>query len=212
MSTGGIVSTRLRRVCKSLVGHLTGGLGAVAVLAPALERFPAAMPQLLPPIGGVLNKPMAEKGSRPANTRRQTIAAARCDRHRSFPVNSLILYGFRKQVFRSQICFSPGLFPGILICNLVLIMNRYLSVAKKLKNGIFKGRAEICAASKQAFWPAFDASHHPVWHLWRQFSTPTEPLIVCSPLTPDCRFCLRETHLSGPCQSNSPARLCLPAV
>ena len=75
MSTGGM-SRRLVNFAGSLVGHLTGGLGAVAILGSSFfAALSGSNAATVAAIGGVMNAPMEEKGYRPQYTA-ATIAAA----------------------------------------------------------------------------------------------------------------------------------------
>lgn len=152
MSTGGM-SRRLVNFAQSLVGHLSGGLGAVAILA---STFFAAMSgsnaATVAAIGGVMNDSMTEKGYRPAFIA-ATVAAAGVTGMIIPPSILLILYGVVTGVSISDL-FLAGFLPGIVICISMLILNWFLTRREPAIVKIpFQGAGEIKKTFKQAFWP-----------------------------------------------------------
>nr|WP_306266972.1 TRAP transporter large permease [Pararhizobium sp. IMCC3301] len=151
MSTGGM-SRRLVDFAYSLVGHLTGGLGAVAILGSSFfAALSGSNAATVAAIGGVMNQPMEEKGYRPQYTA-ATIAAAGVTGMIIPPSILLILYGVVTGVSIADL-FLAGLFPGILICVSLLLLNRYLSGREAIERTDFQGASEIWRSFKRAFWP-----------------------------------------------------------
>lgn len=194
MSTGGM-SQRLVAFANSLVGHFTGGLGAVAVLGSSFfAALSGSNAATVAAIGGVLNKPMAEKGYRPQYTA-ATIAAAGVTGMIIPPSILLILYGFVTGVSIADL-FLAGLLPGILICISLLFMNRYLSGREGIERTEFQGRGEIWRSFKQAFWPLL----MPVIILsgiYGGIFTPTEAAIVAALYGLIVGFSYRELTYQG---------------
>lgn len=151
MSTGGM-SRRLVGFAASLVGHLTGGLGAVAILGSSFfAALSGSNAATVAAIGGVMNEPMAEKGYRPQYTA-ATIAAAGVTGMIIPPSILLILYGVVTGVSIPDL-FLAGMAPGILICISMLILNRFLAAREGVERDEFKGAPEIWRSFKHAFWP-----------------------------------------------------------
>ncbi|MEH6728422.1 MAG: TRAP transporter large permease, partial [Hyphomicrobiales bacterium] len=179
----------------SLVGHFTGGLGAVAVLGSSFfAALSGSNAATVAAIGGVLNKPMAEKGYRPQYTA-ATIAAAGVTGMIIPPSILLILYGFVTGVSIADL-FLAGLLPGILICISLLFMNRYLSGREGIERTEFQGRGEIWRSFKQAFWPLL----MPVIILsgiYGGIFTPTEAAIVAALYGLIVGFAYRELTYQG---------------
>lgn len=151
MSTGGM-SRRLVGFAGSLVGHLTGGLGAVAILGSSFfAALSGSNAATVAAIGGVMNAPMAEKGYRPSYTA-ATIAAAGVTGMIIPPSILLILYGVVTGVSIADL-FLAGLVPGIVICISLLILNRFLAAREGIGLEPFQGYQAIWASFKAAFWP-----------------------------------------------------------
>ncbi|MBW8637268.1 TRAP transporter large permease [Hoeflea sp. WL0058] len=151
MSTGGM-SRRLVGFAASLVGHLTGGLGAVAILGSSFfAALSGSNAATVAAIGGVMNQPMEEKGYRPQHTA-ATIAAAGVTGMIIPPSILLILFGVVTGVSIADL-FLAGLAPGILICVSMLILNRFLAVREGVEKTEFQGSTEIWRSFKAAFWP-----------------------------------------------------------
>ncbi|MCW2305961.1 TRAP transporter large permease [Rhodobium gokarnense] len=151
MSTGGM-SRRLVGFAGALVGHLTGGLGAVAILGSSFfAALSGSNAATVAAIGGVMNEPMAEKGYRPSYTA-ATIAAAGVTGMIIPPSILLILYGVVTGVSIADL-FLAGLLPGILICISLLILNRILAGRLGIERAPFEGAAGIWESFKAAFWP-----------------------------------------------------------
>ena len=152
MSTGGM-SRRLVNFAQALVGHLSGGLGAVAILASSFfAALSGSNAATVAAIGGVMNEPMAEKGYRPAFIA-ATIAAAGVTGMIIPPSILLILYGVVTGVSISDL-FLAGFLPGIVICISLLILNVFLTCREPtIEKALFKGGAEIRKSFQEAFWP-----------------------------------------------------------
>lgn len=151
MSTGGM-SRRLVNFAGSLVGHLTGGLGAVAILGSSFfAALSGSNAATVAAIGGVMNAPMEEKGYRPQYTA-ATIAAAGVTGMIIPPSILLILYGVVTGVSIADL-FLAGMLPGILICLSMLSLNWFLARREGIERTEFQGTAEIWASFKTAFWP-----------------------------------------------------------
>ena len=151
MSIGGM-SRRLVGFAGALVGHMRGGLGAVAVVSSgffaALSGSNAAT---VAAIGGVMNAPMEERGYRPSYTA-ATIAAAGVPGMIIPPSILMILYGVVTGVSIGDL-FIAGFLPGILICLSILATNWYLSRYENVEASDFAGLRNIYDSFKQAFWP-----------------------------------------------------------
>lgn len=151
MSTGGM-SRRLVGFASSLVSHLTGGLGAVAILSSSFfAALSGSNAATVAAIGGVMNQPMEEKGYPPQYTA-ATIAASGVTGMIIPPSILLILYGVVTGASIADL-FLAGMVPGILICISLLVLNRFLSAGLDIEKGQFQGRGEIWRSFKQAFWP-----------------------------------------------------------
>lgn len=152
MSTGGM-SRRLVNFASALVGHLSGGLGAVAILASSFfAALSGSNAATVAAIGGVMNDPMTEKGYRPAFIA-ATIAAAGVTGMIIPPSILLILYGVVTGVSISDL-FLAGFLPGIVICISMLILNWFLTKREPSIEKIpFQGSGEIWRTFKSAFWP-----------------------------------------------------------
>ncbi|MDD9725396.1 TRAP transporter large permease [Roseovarius sp. SK2] len=152
MSTGGM-SRRLVNFAQSLVGHMSGGLGAVAILASSFfAALSGSNAATVAAIGGVMNDPMTEKGYRPAFIA-ATIAAAGVTGMIIPPSILLILYGVVTGVSISDL-FLAGFLPGVLICISMLILN-YLMTKREtqIEKVSFEGGGAVLASFKSAFWP-----------------------------------------------------------
>jgi len=151
MSTGGM-SRRLVDFADALVGHLRGGLGAVAILASSFfAALSGSNAATVAAIGGVMNKPMAEKGYSPAYTA-STIAAAGVTGMIIPPSILLILYGVVTGVSITEL-FIAGILPGALICISLLAMNWFLIRHESVPQEPFQGAGRIWITFRAAFWP-----------------------------------------------------------
>jgi len=151
MSTGGM-SRRLVDFADALVGHLRGGLGAVAILASSFfAALSGSNAATVAAIGGVMNKPMAEKGYSPAYTA-STIAAAGVTGMIIPPSILLILYGVVTGVSITDL-FIAGIVPGVLICISLLAMNWFLIRRENVPQEPFQGAGRIWITFRAAFWP-----------------------------------------------------------
>ena len=152
MSTGGM-SRRLVDFAGALVGHFTGGLGAVAILSSSFfAALSGSNAATVAAIGGVMNAPMAEKGYRPAFTA-ATIAAAGVTGMIIPPSILLIPYGVVTGVSIADL-FLAGLGPGILICLSLLAANWFLARKEDgIEKAPYAGAGEILSTFKAAFWP-----------------------------------------------------------
>ncbi len=151
MSTGGM-SRRLVDFADALVGHLRGGLGAVAILASSFfAALSGSNAATVAAIGGVMNKPMAEKGYSPAYTA-STIAAAGVTGMIIPPSILLILYGVVTGVSITDL-FIAGIVPGVLICISLLAMNWFLIRRESVPQEPFQGAGRIWITFRAAFWP-----------------------------------------------------------
>ncbi|GAB5374334.1 MAG: TRAP transporter large permease [Acuticoccus sp.] len=151
MSMGGM-SRRLVGFASALVGHLTGGLGAVAILSSSFfAALSGSNAATVAAIGGVMNKPMAEKGYPPSYTA-ATIAAAGVTGMIIPPSILLILYGVVTGVSIADL-FLAGIVPGVLICVSLLVLNRVLTGRMGIEKVPAAGRAQIWQSFREAFWP-----------------------------------------------------------
>lgn len=151
MSTGGM-SRRLVGFAGALVGHLTGGLGAVAILASSFfAALSGSNAATVAAIGGVMNRPMEEEGYPPQYTA-ATIAAAGVTGMIIPPSILLILYGVVTGVSIADL-FLAGLVPGVLICVSMLVLNRYMTGREGIEKSVFQGAEGIWRSFKAAFWP-----------------------------------------------------------
>lgn len=151
MSTGGM-SRRLVDFADALVGHFRGGLGAVAILASSFfAALSGSNAATVAAIGGVMNKPMAEKGYTSAYTA-STIAAAGVTGMIIPPSILLILYGVVTGVSISDL-FIAGILPGVLICASLLAMNWFLVRRENVALQSFQGTGHIWTTFRAAFWP-----------------------------------------------------------
>ena len=152
MSTGGM-SRRLVNFASSLVGHFTGGLGSVAILASSFfAALSGSNAATVAAIGGVMNDPMAEKGYRPAFTA-SIIAAAGVTGMIIPPSILLILYGVVTGVSIADL-FLAGFLPGMLICVSLLLLNLFLTKREPtIEKAPYQGGQKIKETLKEAFWP-----------------------------------------------------------
>ncbi len=151
MSIGGM-SRRLVGFASALVGHLTGGLGAVAILSSSFfAALSGSNAATVAAIGGVMNQPMAEKGYRPSYTA-ATIAAAGVTGMIIPPSILLILYGVVTGVSIADL-FLAGILPGIVICISLLVANRIMTARMGIARLPRSGGAAILRSFREAFWP-----------------------------------------------------------
>ena len=151
MSTGGM-SRRLVDFAASLVGHLRGGLGAVAILGSSFfAALSGSNAATVAAIGGVMNEPMKEKGYRPQYTA-ATIAAAGVTGMIIPPSILLILYGVVTGVSIADL-FLAGIGPGVVICTSLLLLNWVNARRQAIARTPFLGASEIARSFKAAFWP-----------------------------------------------------------
>ncbi|POF34608.1 TRAP transporter large permease [Roseibium marinum] len=151
MSTGGM-SRRLVNFAGSLVGHLTGGLGAVAILGSSFfAALSGSNAATVAAIGGVMNGPMEEKGYRPQYTA-ATIAAAGVTGMIIPPSILLILYGVVSGVSIADL-FLAGMAPGIVICISMLALNWFLTRRDGIEKTEFQGLPGIWDSFRAAFLP-----------------------------------------------------------
>ena len=151
MSIGGM-SRRLVGFASALVGHLTGGLGAVAILSSSFfAALSGSNAATVAAIGGVMNGPMAEQGYRPSYTA-ATIAAAGVTGMIIPPSILLILYGVVTGVSIADL-FLAGFLPGVVICVSLLILNRILTARMGIARVPAASPPEIWHAFRQALWP-----------------------------------------------------------
>jgi len=151
MSTGGM-SRRLVNFAGSLVGHLTGGLGAVAILGSSFfAALSGSNAATVAAIGGVMNAPMEEKGYRPQYTA-AAIAAAGVTGMIIPPSILLILYGVVTGVSIADL-FLAGLAPGIVICLSMLALNWFMTRREGIEKTEFKGLPGIWDSFRAAFLP-----------------------------------------------------------
>lgn len=194
MSTGGM-SRRLVGFAGALVGHLTGGLGAVAILASSFfAALSGSNAATVAAIGGVMNQPMEEKGY-PKSYTAATIAAAGVTGMIIPPSILLILYGVVTGVSIADL-FLAGLVPGILICVSMLLLNRYMTRRGGVEKTEFQGSQEIWRSFKAAFWPLL----MPVIILSGIYGgvfTPTEAAVVAVLYGLVVGFAYRELTWSG---------------
>ncbi|PVB63155.1 TRAP transporter large permease [Labrenzia sp. 011] len=151
MSTGGM-SRRLVNFAGSLVGHLTGGLGAVAILGSSFfAALSGSNAATVAAIGGVMNGPMEEKGYRPQYTA-ATIAAAGVTGMIIPPSILLILYGVVTGVSIADL-FLAGMVPGIVICASMLALNWFITRREGIEKTEFQGLPGIWDSFRAAFLP-----------------------------------------------------------
>lgn len=151
MSTGGM-SRRLVNFAGSLVGHLTGGLGAVAILGSSFfAALSGSNAATVAAIGGVMNAPMEEKGYRPQYTA-AAIAAAGVTGMIIPPSILLILYGVVTGVSIADL-FLAGLAPGIVICLSMLALNWFMTRREGIEKTEFQGLPGIWDSFRAAFLP-----------------------------------------------------------
>ena len=151
MSTGGM-SRRLVNFAGSLVGHLTGGLGAVAILGSSFfAALSGSNAATVAAIGGVMNAPMEEKGYRPQYTA-AAIAAAGVTGMIIPPSILLILYGVVTGVSIADL-FLAGLAPGIVICLSMLVLNWFMTRREGIEKTEFQGLTGIWDSFRAAFLP-----------------------------------------------------------
>lgn len=151
MSTGGM-SRRLVDFADALVGHFRGGLGAVAILASSFfAALSGSNAATVAAIGGIMNRPMSDKGYRPAYTA-ATIAAAGVTGMIIPPSILLILYGVITGVSIADL-FIAGILPGIMICISLLLVNWFLVRNESIVQQSYQGPGRIWTTFRSAFWP-----------------------------------------------------------
>ncbi|WP_319529906.1 TRAP transporter large permease [uncultured Cohaesibacter sp.] len=151
MSTGGM-SRRLVNFAGALVGHLTGGLGAVAILGSSFfAALSGSNAATVAAIGGIMNQPMEEKGYKPHYTA-ATIAAAGVTGMIIPPSILLILYGVVTGISIADL-FLAGLLPGIVICISMLLLNWFLCRRQHIERSEFQGLPGIWSSFKAALLP-----------------------------------------------------------
>ena len=159
MEYGGL-SRRLIDAAKAFVGHITGGLPAVALLATAVfAMLSGSGPATVAAIGGIMIPAMIREGySRPYSA--AVLATAGGVGIVIPPSIPLVIYGITTSTSIGDL-FIAGFIPGLIIVILLYLVSRY----QAKKNGFGAGTAK---ASWRERWRA----------VWRAKWTLLMPVIV----------------------------------
>ncbi|MDR3200155.1 MAG: TRAP transporter large permease [Spirochaetales bacterium] len=152
MASGG-VSKRLVNFASAFFGQVSGGLAIVATVACTFfGAVSGSAPATTAAIGGVMVKPMVEKGY-DKNFSGAVVAASGTIGLIIPPSLTMVLYGVSTGVSIGDM-FIAGVIPGILICLALMVVEFVIS----LKRG-YKGQEKFSAAQK------FTAFKDSIWAL-----------------------------------------------
>lgn len=151
LMTAGGVSKRLVRFAGSLVGHLRGGLGAMAILASAFfAALSGSNAATVAAIGAIMIPAMREKGYEEGYTA-ATVAAAGATGMVIPPSILMILYGVIAGVSIGDL-FIAGFMPGFLMALSMMLVNWYYCRSQQYQPQPWSGLGEVWHSFKEAFW------------------------------------------------------------
>lgn len=149
MEYGGL-SRRLIDVARTFVGHLTGGLAAVALLATAVfAMLSGSGPATVAAIGGIMIPSMIREGyGKPYSA--AVLATAGGAGIVIPPSIPLVIYGVTTDTSIGDL-FLAGVLPGVIVLSLLFIVSQFFA----RKNGFGKGAAKAGWAERgKALWGA----------------------------------------------------------
>ena len=181
METGGI-SRRLVKWCDYLVGRMTGGIGAVAILACMIfAALTGSGPATVAAIGSILIPSMLDRGySRKSAA--GLVAAAGALGPIIPPSIPMIMYGVTMSLSIPTM-FIGGIVPGFFIGGCLLVYNYILAKRERVSRG---GTPFSLVGFLKATWSALPALMMPIIILGGIYSgifTPTEAAAVA------CMYC-----------------------
>lgn len=150
LASGG-VSKRLVNLAQVLFGRFNGGLALVATLASTLfGAVSGSAPATTAAIGGVMLKPMEEKGY-DKHFAGAVVAASGTIGLIIPPSMTMILYGVSTNTSISDI-FMAGFLPGILMCIGLMIIEYVISCKRGFKGDDKPTWHDAWMAVRQSFW------------------------------------------------------------
>jgi C4-dicarboxylate transporter DctM subunit len=150
MASGG-VSKRLVNFASALFGQVSGGLALVATAACTFfGAVSGSAPATTAAIGGVMLKPMTEKGY-DKNFAGAVVAASGTIGLIIPPSLTMVLYGVATGVSIGDM-FIAGIIPGVLICLALMAVEFYISRRRGYRGQERVGVKEKLAAFKESSW------------------------------------------------------------
>jgi len=150
MSSGG-VSKRLVNFSASLFGHVAGGLAVVATTACTFfSAVSGSAPATTAAIGGVMLKPMAEKGY-DKNFSGAVVAASGTLGLVIPPSLTMVLYGVATGVSIGDM-FIAGIIPGILMAVVLIVVESVISRNRGYRGQGRTTNKEKMTALKESLW------------------------------------------------------------
>jgi C4-dicarboxylate transporter DctM subunit len=150
MATGG-VSKRLVNFASALLGQVTGGLALVATVACTFfGAVSGSAPATTAAIGGVMVKPMGEKGY-DKNFAGAVVAASGTIGLIIPPSLTMVLYGVATGVSIGDM-FIAGIVPGLIICCALMLVEYVISVRRGYRGQEKLNAGQKFAAFKESVW------------------------------------------------------------
>jgi C4-dicarboxylate transporter DctM subunit len=150
MATGG-VSKRLVNFAAALFGQVAGGLALVATAACTFfGAVSGSAPATTAAIGGVMIKPMTEKGYN-KNFAGAVVAASGTIGLIIPPSLTMVLYGVATGVSIGDM-FIAGIIPGVLICLALMSIEFVISLKRGYRGQQKIGLREKVKAFRESFW------------------------------------------------------------
>jgi len=177
MNTGGVTS-RIFRFAKAVVGHVSGGLGQVCVIANVIfSGMSGSAIADAAGLGQVLYKAMVDNGFQPKFAA-AIVAAAATIGPVIPPSIPFVLYGALTEVSVSKL-FLAGFIPGILMAVAMMVAIAYLAKKNNLAKAEKAGWKEVAASVKGAFL-ALLTPVIIIGGILSGWFTPTEAAVVAS--------------------------------
>jgi C4-dicarboxylate transporter DctM subunit len=177
MNSGGVTS-RIFRFAKSLVGHITGGLGHVCVVANVIfSGMSGSAIADAAGLGQVLHKAMVDNKYKKSFSA-AIVAAAATIGPVIPPSIPFVLYGALTGVSVSAL-FIAGFIPGIMMAIALMIAIGILAKLRGLPKGARAGFQEVWISIREAFLPLLTPVII-IGGIMSGFFTPTEASVVAS--------------------------------
>lgn len=151
MEKGG-VSKRIVNFADTLVGHITGGLGAVSIVSCTIfAAISGSTPATAAAVGGLTIPEMEKRGyDRPYAA--AAVAASSCLGVIIPPSITMVIYGTTANVSVGRLLIG-GFLPGLLLSALLLLINSYTAKRSNFPAASTKvPRSEVWKSFKEAFW------------------------------------------------------------
>jgi C4-dicarboxylate transporter, DctM subunit len=194
MNSGGI-TTRIFRFAKAMVGHITGGLGHVCVLANVIfSGMSGSAIADAAGLGQILHKAMVDN-KYAARFSAAIVAAAATIGPVIPPSIPFVLYGALTEQSVSDL-FIAGFIPGIMMAIALMIAISILAKLRGLPKGKKAGFKEIWTSIKEAFLPLMTPVII-IGGIMSGYFTPTEASVVASLYALFLGFLYRDLKLKG---------------